>query len=597
MLFSLTNLKRRSVRDPDGELAVIPKLLHGRASIRELEQAIDSVDAQVGKPRSEYSTGALEAIMGDFKLGRCIESCLFTRYSFSQPTFDDILTPEQQAALANLGIKDASAVRFAIWDEANARYGGFAPPAHRDTLLAGLAEKWGFAPDPLIVDQLANLDSENVAILTLSGDTPTPAGILTQYNRGAVKTLLAHSTHVEVAMSKLPGAALKRVYFLAKRRGVLVDIEQARGGFILTLYGPEQAFGTADKYGRRLADVALDLVRTLLAAPDAEAASIAATAHLILHDRNYRFHITPEILSRLNYTTPQAEASKNRIAETTAAYSVGSSVAPNDEPEEEPTFDSLVEARLYKEYTSLQKGGYTHGWMLQREPEPILAPGVVMIPDFGFRRGEMRVFMEIAGFWSPGYRERKLAKLKKLAEHEGYAPMILAVPQDAVATFAGLPFPVVPYKNKVVATDLLALLDRDYGDKQARHEAAQSRLDALRAQAAERGFIPESEIAEQLQAYSRTELLPLAHELTSSTTTYVLGVGLLTQPTIERVKAALAHALYTSPDQRMDLADADQLAAATLHTPRVDVESLLPALPGYSIDRPSLFEAYLIGNE
>ncbi|MEO5951782.1 MAG: DUF790 family protein, partial [Chloroflexia bacterium] len=570
MLFSLTNLKRRSTRDPDGELAVIPRLLHGRAAIRELEQAIDSVDAQVGKPRSEYSTGALEAIMGDFKLGRCIESCLFTRYSFSQPNFDDILEYEQQVLLTNLGIKDASGVRFAIWDEANAHYGGFAPPDQRAALLATLAQKWNLPPDPNLVDKLANLDSDSVAILTRTSDTPTPAEILTQYNRGAVKTLLAHSTRVEVAMTKLPGAALKRVYFLAKRRGVLVDIEQAPGGFLLTLYGPEQAFGTADKYGRRLADVSLDLVRTLQTSPDAHLSNIAATAHLILHDRDYRFHITPEILAKLNYATIPTEATRNKIAETTAAYSVGSSIAPGDDPKEEPTFDSLVEARLYKEYTSLQKGGYTHGWMLQREPEPLLAPGVVMIPDFGFQRGDTRVFMEIAGFWSPGYRERKVAKLKKLADHEGYAPMILAVPQDAVATFSGLPFPVVPYKNKVIAMDLLALLDRNYGDKAARQEAAQSRLDAIRTQATERGFIPESEVAEQLQAYSRTELLPLAQELTSSATTYVLGVGLLSHPAIDRVRAALAHALYTAPNQRMDLADADQLAAATLHAPRID---------------------------
>jgi hypothetical protein len=216
-----------------------------------------------------------------------------------------------------------------------------------------------------------------------------------------------------------------------------------------------------------------------------------------------------------------------------------------------------------------------------------------MIPDFGFQRGDTRVFMEIAGFWSPGYRERKVAKLKKLAAHEGYAPMILAVPQDAIETFSNLPFPVVPYKNKVVATDLLTLLDRDYGDKEARHEAAQTRYDSLRALAIERGFVPESEVAQQLQAYSRTELLPLAQELTNSTCTYVLGVGLLSYPAIQSVRTALSHALEAAPNRRLDLSDADQLAATTLNTPRIDVESLLPILEDYTLERPSLFEAYL----
>ena len=351
MLFSLSNLKRRTVRDPDGEFAVIPKLLHGRSAIRELEQAIDLFEASVGKPRSDYDTHHMEAVMGDYRLGRCIEACLFTRYSFRQPTFEDALSLEQIESLKAHGIESASDVRFALWDEANAAHGGFAPHGQRDELLVGLAATWGLPPDPALIDTLAALDSESVAILTRTGEQPTPRDLLTQYNRGAVKTLLAHSTRVEVAMSKLPGAALKRVYFLAKRRGVLVDIEQARGGFLLTLYGPEQAFGTADKYGRRLADVSLDLVRSLLTMPDAEGSQVAATAYLILHDRGYRFHIAPEILARLDYAPQPAETGKGRVAETVAAYSVGSAVAPHEENgTEEQSLDRLVEARLYKEY-------------------------------------------------------------------------------------------------------------------------------------------------------------------------------------------------------------------------------------------------------
>ena len=595
MLFSLSNLKRRSIRDHDGEYAVVPKLLHGRAALRQLEQAIDLFEQSVGIPRSEYDTRALEATLGDYRLGRCVEACLLTRYSFVQPTFEDVLTPAQIATLKEHEIESASDVRFAVWDEANSLYGGFAPVGEREALLTGLASKWGFAPDPALIDRLAGLNSEGVALLTRTGELPTPHDLLAQYNRGAVKTLLAHATRVEIAMSRLPGAPLKRLYFLAKRRGVMVDIEQSDTGFTLTLYGPEQAFGTADKYGRRLADVSLDLVRSLLTMPEAEGSHVAASAHLILHDRDYRFHVTPEILARLDYATPPDEATKGRVAETVAPYSVGSAIPREDERAgEEPSFDSMVEARLYKEYMSLQKGGYTHGWTLQREPEPLLAPGVVLIPDFGFRRGDTRVFMEIAGFWSPGYRERKVAKLKKLAAHEGYAPMILAVPQEAVATFEGLPFPVVPYKHKVVATDLLNLLDRDYGSREARQEAAQGRLEEIRAAALARGFVPETEVAERLQAYSRTELLALAQELSGMGCTYVPGAGLLAQPAIEDVRATLAEALDAAPEHRIELDQAERLAASALHVPHVDVESLLPVLDGYALERPSLFEAYLV---
>jgi predicted nuclease of restriction endonuclease-like RecB superfamily len=593
MLFSLSNLKRRSVRDPEGELCVVPKLLHGRSTLKLVEQAIDLFDSFTGKPRSEYDPRALEAVMGDYRLGRCIEACLLTRYAFVQPQLDSLLFQEQVEGLVSRGLAGSSEMRFALWDAANERYGGFAPPESRADLLSELAREWGLPPDPALLDRLLSLDSDAHAILTRTGDVPSPREIVLQYNRGAVQTLLAHSTQVQMAVSHLPGAALKRLYFVAKRRGVLVDIEaDGAGGFNLLLYGPEQAFGTADKYGRRLADVSLSLLRSLLSMPGLPDVQVAAVASLVLHDRPYRFYIGSEILERLDYA-PQLEAANGRVAETTASYSVGSAVEMDGSEPEEPSFDSLVEARLYKEYRSLERQGYTHGWTLQREPEPVLAPGIVLIPDFAFLRGDTRVFMEIAGFWSPTYRERKVAKLRALAGQEGHAPLILAVPHEAEQAFSGLPFPVVPYKNKVVATDLLGLLDRDYGGREERHEAAQSRLAALRDEALKRGYVSDNEIAAALQAYTRTELLAMARSLEGEGYLYVAGVGLLSDQAVAKADEALASALAGAPGRRIDLQDAGALVSSALGVAQIDLESLLQLWPDLKIDRPSLFEAYL----
>jgi predicted nuclease of restriction endonuclease-like RecB superfamily len=599
MLFSLSNLKKRSTRDADGEQAVVPKLLHGRAALRQVGQALELFEGFVGKARSECDTRLLEGVMGDYRLGRCIESCLLAYYSFVQPSFENVLSAEEVAALAAHRISGPADVRYAVWDAANAGMGGFAPAQERGKLLGGLAGEWGLRAEAGIVDRLAGLDAEGAARLVRSGEVPAAQEVVRLYNRGAVKTLLAHSVRVEIGVRRLPGAALKRLYFIAKRSGVLVDVEEMEGqvekgvnkGFVLTLYGPEQAFGTADKYGRRLADVALDLIRSLLLMHDVEAEQVAATAHLVLYDRPYRFHITPEILEKLEYIAP---AGRGKVAETAASYSVGSAVKQGEQEEAaEPTFDSMVEARLYKEYKSLEKGGYTHGWMLQREPEPVVAPGVVLIPDFGFRRGDTHIFMEIAGFWSPGYRERKVAKLRALAGQNGQTRMILAVPLDAVGTFAGLPFPVVAYKNKVVATDLLELLDREYGSRTERFSAAQESFEPLRAEAEEKGFVREQEVAARLQAYTRTELLEAAGNLTGEGTRYMPGVGLFSTGLLEKVRARLAAALESAEGGKIDVAEAERLVGDMLGVEHVDVELMLAALEGFGIERPSLFEAYL----
>ena len=111
-------------------------------------------------------------------------------------------------------------------------------------------------------------------------------------------------------------------------------------------------------------------------------------------------------------TAPATNPDRTAAARRTPVVAVD---APEEAPEE-PSFDSMVEAHLYKEHRALERQGYTHGWGLQREPDPLLAPGIVLIPDFAFVRGDTRVFMEIAGFWTPTYRERKLSKLRALAD-------------------------------------------------------------------------------------------------------------------------------------------------------------------------------------
>ena len=64
MLFSLSNLKKRSTRDADGEQAVVPKLLHGRAALRQVGLAIELFEGLVGKASSECGTRVREGVLG-----------------------------------------------------------------------------------------------------------------------------------------------------------------------------------------------------------------------------------------------------------------------------------------------------------------------------------------------------------------------------------------------------------------------------------------------------------------------------------------------------------------------------------------------------
>ena len=106
--------------------------------------------------------------------------------------------------------------------------------------------------------------------------------------------------------------------------------------------------------------------------------------------------------------------------------------------------------------------------------------------------------------------------------------------------------------------------------------------------------MPEREVAETVQAYTRSELLASVASLGGEKCVYVAGVGLLSCSMLDEVHAKLAEALASSGGQ-ISLDDASNLVSSILCVPQVDIEPLLGQWPHIHIDRPSLFEAYLAG--
>jgi hypothetical protein len=70
-------------------------------------------------------------------------------------------------------------------------------------------------------------------------------------------------------------------------------------------------------------------------------------------------------------------------------------------------FDSAVEERFAKRFEQAETG-----WRLTREPDPlVLSNGGAFIPDFMFEKYDKKIYLEIVGFWTKEYLERKLQKL------------------------------------------------------------------------------------------------------------------------------------------------------------------------------------------
>jgi hypothetical protein len=88
------------------------------------------------------------------------------------------------------------------------------------------------------------------------------------------------------------------------------------------------------------------------------------------------------------------------------------------------------------------------GWKLTREPGPLPVGRRVMIPDFLFEKAGMKVYMEVAGFWTPEYLRHKLQQLRDV---EGVDMIVAADRSNACQRLdrMGRRLNIIYYKRKV----------------------------------------------------------------------------------------------------------------------------------------------------
>ena len=108
----------------------------------------------------------------------------------------------------------------------------------------------------------------------------------------------------------------------------------------------------------------------------------------------------------------------------------GDPILPAAEPRQ---YDSAVEERFAREFRRLAPA-----WDVVREPEPILAEGKLIFPDFALQRRAdptRRWLLEIVGFWTPDYVARKLA----LYRSARLSNLILCIDEDRNCADTDLP--------------------------------------------------------------------------------------------------------------------------------------------------------------
>ncbi|HEU4782147.1 MAG TPA: DUF790 family protein, partial [Ktedonobacterales bacterium] len=589
MRLALADIKK-TISRRGGMTRLTPYLLRPGELAREIEALIALYETWAGRERSDFPPDRAAELIGDYRLARCLTNCLAEDYEWQAPQWPGDASDDEATALAERGIASPTHLRLALYDWVNDHAGGYLNATNRESALDACAASLRLRRATF--DTLLALDGDAQAILRRLSDTPPTADELAQrYNQRAFEALLTNAASVEWLVpadigkeaGEPLGTVVKRLCFLARTMGVHYDLSFADDEVLpdapplarvaeagipyetgaaddatetleavgrpirVLLYGPQEISAAPAAYGERLAR----LCRALLGyrrAPGRSAtratlagSGLQGVAQVYLHGRPLPFVLDDKLLKLLgvdNADEPETNANAG-LAESRASY------------------DSALEARFAGEFAALERADAAHGWRLEREPEPLLVGETILVPDFALTRGMRRVYLEIAGYWRPGYRERKARKLTAL---RGRVTLAIAAPEAArgeLGIFEGV-FPLLWYtRDHIRAHELIALLDRTYDDSARR--LATLDLPRIAAEVALRGRIPPRESYALLHSYTRAELDTALHALAGDDTdaeaapVWVDGLGLCGPAWLADLLAWVRAAVTSATEGRMPL--------------------------------------------
>jgi predicted nuclease of restriction endonuclease-like RecB superfamily len=598
--FSLQDVKK-SVRGRD--LTVTLHFLRPGELHAEIERLIAYHERLLDQPQRLFSIDDARACVGDYRLAHCLIATLSHWYTWRVRTWDAVIQQlPMPPALGN--IASPIYLRLDLYSYVNMHHQGFLDTDTRAQALSALAEIYSLRVADL--EYLLVMDSEDEALLVRDAAVPpTAQEVASLYNQWVFEAALFNASNVHFvidcnAFSKVQpetdalahttvvtgvGMVIKRLCYLAHRLGVYYDLAYDERDLVpgtaaperlhLTLYGPQEVTGAPQQYGMRLARLCRMLLGYTLAKEVRPkkghilaTAIVEAKATIHFLQRAYNFNMDAHLLQLL-----PASAALDQNTATDASV-----------------FDSGIEQLFSAAFVSLASSQGVDGWRLEREPEPLLLASSIFIPDFALTRGSRRIYVEILGFWTPAYRERKIQKLQQL---QGRDDLLLAIPIEAKDAFVSIApyFPIVYYDGQLSVTQVLQMLHSRYDDFAERLERIM--LPVVRERVLREGLLPERLCYAVLHCYRRSELAQAAERVVGADILFTPGIGLYSSSWLGQLKQAFIG--WLRPMHSATLSEVMQEARKRWFELSMcedaTIEALLAFWPEIQIKRASIFDA------
>jgi uncharacterized protein len=300
---------------------------------------------------------------------------------------------------------DPILLRRKVFEESSKR--GFALTEYeRGRIMSDIAKAFNINSNMLEELLMSDMD-DNLLIIELKPISVDK--LIASYNLSLIQTLLFKCVTFECKVSS--GVEWKYLLRDVKRLGLMYMLEyddnnnnssnKKVSNITCIVDGPLSIFKMTEKYGTSIAR----LIPTIV---NAREWYIRAW---IVRDsnraRSYEFTLSSKDNVMLD---------KSRDPSTNIYDYNGKSIT---------IYDSSIEERFANTFIN-----YDTGWRLVREPEPIVVSNKAFIPDFAFEKGNIRVYLEIVGFWTKEYIERKLQKIRELRVERSDIDIIVAIDKE-----------------------------------------------------------------------------------------------------------------------------------------------------------------------
>lgn len=316
---------------------------------------------------------------------------------------------ERRCSFEARGAIEPPIARRKVFEEAN-KLAPVTTKEKRDRVLYLAAASLNLAIEELEKSLWADLDEE---LILKSFTRVTPAELLRWYNLSLAQTLLFKAMSMEFQASDSYSLIFRKIKYL----GLMYFAEKRSDGLWIAVEGAPALFKLTEKYGTALAK----LLPIILGAGDWR-----IKASIVM-----RYGGSPRIYEFLLDSSSR---------ELLAHFEFG----------EREVYDSAVESNFAHRFDALKTG-----WVLKREPEPLVAGTSIFIPDFSLEKDGMQLYLEIAGFWTEDYLRRKLQKLRQLRETN----MIIAIDKSlACSDIKEIPGKIIFFEKEIPLKPVLDYL-------------------------------------------------------------------------------------------------------------------------------------------